>query len=110
MSLTIAIDTARIERISRNLGMICGTIAFDSSYPTGGESASGITGYFTTCYRIICDAKSGYIFEWDKTNSKIIVRYPTDFDASANAIAPEVGNTVNLSSLTGVSFIAIGLI
>lgn len=149
MALTIATDFRTVERISRSAGMISGTIDFDASYPTGGESATGITRYFRTCLRVICDGKSGYTFEWDKTNSKIKVMYvdkvtvttgataaadstsgalitnnaaaETAFRAMGTAVSTdyilgtkdalgEVANTTDLSTLTGVSFIAVGLI
>lgn len=149
MALTIATDFRAVERISRSAGMISGTIDFDASYPTGGESATGITRYFRTCLRVICDGKSGYTFEWDKTNSKIKVMYvdkvtvttgataaadsvsgalitnnaaaETAFRAMGTAVSTdyilgtkdalgEVANTTDLSTLTGVSFIAVGLI
>lgn len=110
MALTVSLDIPKVERISRNLGILTGTIAFDSSYPTGGESASDITGYFKTCLRLVCDSKGGYIFTWDKSNGKIKAFNTTDVDAASDAPGPEVGNGTDLSSLTGVSFIAVGLI
>jgi len=156
MAITVKADMPRVERISRNLGILCGTIDFGSSYPTGGEDATSITGKFRNCLRVICDQKGGYLFEFDKTNSKIKVLYPTNppahahdlvFKANAttnavtvstnslrnasaadvtvagagadggimnttppDAVGAEVGNGTDLSGLTGVSFIAVGLV
>ena len=149
MALTITKDFPAIERISRNMGMLTGTIAFDASYPTGGESATDITKYFKTCLRVVCDGKSGYTFEWDKTNSKLKVMYvdkvtvttgataaadstsgalltdnagaegalramgtaiSTDYILGTKDALGEVADTTDLSTLTGVSFIAVGLV
>lgn len=143
MAVTITKDQPFVERISKNLGMLTGTIAFDASYPTNGESVTDITRYFKTCLRVTCDNKSGYAFEWDKTNSKIKV-FTQGLTTGATAAADstsgallindagaegaframgtaisttyklgamkEVTATTDLSALTGVSFIAIGLV
>ena len=77
MALTIALDFPNAKKIGRGVGILSGTVAFDSSYPTGGESATGITAKFRTCLRLVCDAKQGHVFEWDKTNKKIKALYPT---------------------------------
>lgn len=134
MALTITLDDRFPQRISRSLGILTGVIAFDSSYPTGGELASGITKFFKSCHRLICDAKGGYVFEWDKANGKIKVIAPVNVIASTGVAdanntvmksasatlevagtgtafqqpGVEVLDTTDLSGLTGVSFIAIG--
>jgi len=129
--MVVSLDFPKAQRISRDFGILSGTLAFSSSYSTGGESATDITKYFKECNRVVCDAKGGYIFEWDKTNKKIKVLYPRAASshthtentaatytqnattASANiaaAAGAEVPNGTDLSSLTGVSFIAIGRI
>jgi len=164
MALTVTKDMPQAERISRSLGILTGSIDFDDSYPTGGEDASDISDYFQTCLVIQCEAKSGYIFEYDKTNDKIKVYYPTnpaahshvaftvnatetagdsttfvsitegdgtaqsgikvshaggagsDIDINTDSVTiadsagAEVANGTDLSGLTGVKFIAIGLI
>lgn len=142
MSLTLTKTIPRTERISRNLGVFVGTIAFDSSYPTGGEDTSDITANFKNCLQIQFQGKSGYIFEWDKTNDKVKALTPTKAQAAVTTdkvtivasgaanitdgqsclvdstfrsavdagAADEVANTTNLSTVTGVPFVAIGLI
>jgi len=40
MALTVSLTVPRAERLTNNLGIVTGKISFDSSYPTGGESAS----------------------------------------------------------------------
>ena len=164
MALTVAFDRPRRERISRSLSIITGTIDFDASYPTGGEVLTDITAKFKTLYRITFDQKGGYMFEFDKTNSKVKVYNSSveitpagtnaaatisvgathaggaiELSSNANGAAlgdaggagytgitgvqaaaftgtkvdatkaTEVASTANLSTLTGVSFIAVGL-
>jgi len=150
MALTINFDTDRVERISRNLGILTGTIDFDSSYPTGGELLTGISNKFMRLLRVTFDQKSGYLFEFDKANNKVKVLHPTrqitpsgsNTSESAHThtentaatytqnattgagsahnhtftgatvaanVGTEVPNATDLSGLTGVSFIAVGL-
>jgi len=152
MALTVTLDTPHAERISRNLGILIGTITFDSSYPTGGEPLTpAITGQFMTLLRMTFDQRGGYLFEFDRANKKVKVLHPRAAIASTLAVSTpalaheagattvtstaatmpshaaasctisgvagvaagagaEVPNGTNLSALTGVSFIAVGLI
>ncbi len=73
MALTVTLDSPRVQRISRDYGMMTGTIAFDASYPTGGESLSGISGYFSTMLAISFEGEGGYTYAYDKTNNKVLV-------------------------------------
>lgn len=161
MALTVNLDFPHVIRIGRGVGLLTGTIDFDSSYPTGGEDASDISRYFSSTPKIILESKNGYLFEYDRTNDKIKVYYPSNpaahthdltikdddnaattgvalyFDEDAASVdqrvlfvsptnadgtwrtqsttpsdspGAEVANGTDLSSLTGVAFIAIGLI
>lgn len=74
MSLTITKDGAKVDRISRNLGILTGAIAFDSSYPTGGELITDISKYFKTILQCMFDPNGGYNFEFDKSNNTVLVR------------------------------------
>jgi len=53
-----------------------GTITFDSSYPTGGESITQEKMGFHTVHSITLSSADGYTFEYDKTNEKIIAYNP----------------------------------
>lgn len=137
MSLTVVFDYPRAKRIQRHWGTISGNIAFDSSYPTGGELANAannsISGKFKSCKNIQCTPKSGYHFEYDATNNKIKVMVPVSLiDGGATAGANntvvsansqlelagtgaalqvthiEVLDTANLVALTDVRFVAHG--
>jgi hypothetical protein len=89
--------------LSRDMKIETGTIAFDSSYPTGGES---ITFGFTPAV-VIVESKAGYVFSYDYTNEKVLA-YLADYDAAADGVLIQVGNATNLSALTDVRYVAIG--
>lgn len=48
------------------------TIAFDSSYPTGGESLTAADLGLKTIDLLQVQSKSGLVFEYDYTNSKVL--------------------------------------
>lgn len=75
MALTITLDRKSPARINKGtrLSILTGTIAFDSSYPTGGEDFTGVSKYFRTLQSVILDNTSGYVFAYDETNKKVKV-------------------------------------
>lgn len=81
MALTITsfnkegIDTLQMLK-NRNFGMVVGTIAFDSSYPTGGESAASLAARFRELHLVDIPNQGGYSFEYDYDNDKIKVMLP----------------------------------
>lgn len=89
--------------LARGLNQYFGSVAFDSSYPTGGES---ISLPFTPVLVIIAPT-SGYVFEWDYDNNKIKAFY-ADYDAVADGVLIEVADTTDLSALDDVRFVAFG--
>lgn len=110
MAITVTDYANGAERISQNMGILTGTVAFDTSYPTGGEDTSGISGYFQTCLVIIFIPTAGYVFQYDKANDTVLV-YQSDYSFSADAPLVEVADTTDLSTpLASVQFIAIGFI
>ncbi|MAH44397.1 hypothetical protein CMI37_01115 [Candidatus Pacearchaeota archaeon] len=101
MAITVTKDTVGAERISRNLGVLTGSIAFDSSYPTGGESSTDISGQFRTCLQVMIEPSGGYNFVWDKTNDKIMAYYPSNPAAHTHTITlsgTHAGNAVELTA------------
>lgn len=94
MSLTVSLTVPRAERLTNNLGIVTGTITFDSSYPTGGEDASDISRYFKSLKVVTFNNKGGYVFEYDSTNDKIKVLYPTKSQTSNLAGSVTVTNAV----------------
>jgi hypothetical protein len=85
-----------------------GTIDFDSSYPTGGEALDLASN--TRIETLIAQSKSGYVFEWDAANQKLLAYRQKDPAAAGGAdiALPQVANATDLSAVTGVQFIAIG--
>ena len=89
-----------------NLELVIGSIAFDNSYPTGGE-AIAITGIERIEALDVIGGTGGYSFSWDVTNQKLLAYY-NDYDAGADGAHIQVPNTTDLSALTAVQFVAWG--
>lgn len=82
-------------------------IDFDNSYPTGGESLD-LSSYFKELINVQINPKSGYVFEYDYTNKKVMAYYGDNNNAADGPLI-EVPNATDLSSLTGVRVIAWGI-
>lgn len=88
------------------MNFVTGTIDFDSSYPTGGEDISGIFDQFSNCLGIVFESKDGYTFSADYSGQKVLAYWvDTSTDGAAQA---QVVDTTDLSSITGVRFLAWG--
>jgi len=93
----------------RALKAVTGTIAFDNSYPTGGEDISDIFDLFkgSVIYRIYVEqpiqagAQTGKFVRVDKATKKV------QLFTNAAPFA-EVANASDQSLITGIDFIAIG--
>lgn len=68
-AVTVTLDTPRIERISRNFGMIIGQCDITNYNQTGAE-ITDITKYFQTIKRVIVDGFSDnmYACRWNTTD------------------------------------------
>lgn len=90
------------------------SVAFDASYPTGGLSLKPTDLGFTSAadpeWHIHIGPQAGYIFVYDYTNQKLLAYDQKDPAAAGGAdiALPQVGNTVNLATLTGVRVTAYG--
>jgi hypothetical protein len=105
MAVTV---TKRQSYNTGNVNAVVADIAFDSSYPTGGESLTKTDlGFVTGVEFLLAEPASGYSFEYDHTNEKLIARY-ADYDAAADGALIQVPNTTDLSAVTGVRVIAFG--
>ena len=93
MAIAVTKDFPCSKRIGRNLRSLSGSIAFGSSYPTGGELATAITRYFRSCSQIICEQGGGFLFVFDKVNKKIKVLHPTKAITPAGTNADESAHT-----------------
>ncbi len=123
MALTITIKSLTVIGNKRSS---TGYIAFDSSYPTGGESLVPRNIGLSVIDSISFEPNSGYFFQYDYTNKKVKVYYPTASHthtentaasytqnattaSSSAAAGSEVANGTNLSALTNVRYEAIGV-
>jgi len=104
-SQTYKTDNKFLAHIASRGGFVAGSIAFDNSYPTGGESFD-LRGQFNgkDPYLVLFEANSGYVFQYDYTNRKVKAYYTS---TSGGALV-EVPNAADLSSLTDVRFVAFG--
>ena len=84
------------------------SLAWDSSYPTGGESFTPADAGMDTFHVVSAHQKSGYTFEMDYTNNKILAYY-YDYNGSADAVAIQVANAVDLSGVTSQKVFVIGV-
>lgn len=99
------------QNVSLNVGHRRGVIVdvdFDSSYPTGGESLTASDlGFAGTVDLLLAEPQSGYVFEYDRVNSKLLAYYGDNNNASDGPLI-EVPNTTNLSTVTNVRVFAVG--
>lgn len=104
MALTIAKNTDMRHDIDltlmnrRDLKFVPLTLAFDSSYPTGGEEFS-FDGVSTIVTMIIEDTAL-YTFMYDYVNDKILAYVKTS--------GLQAADTTNLSAQTGIHALLIG--
>lgn len=82
-------------------------ITFDSSYPTGGEPITLADLGLLEVDFCMPAPRLGYVPEWDDANSKMLVYYGDNNNASDGPLV-EVPNTTNLSTLTDVQAIFVG--
>ena len=83
-------------------------LAFDDSYPTGGEAiAAGDVG-LTRIDDAIIAPTDGYVFSWDRTNGKILA-YWVDTTTDGAKMAQVVDTTDINANLTAVLAIFFGL-
>lgn len=106
--MTIKVEaTGKLE--GRTLAIVEGSLDFDTSYPTGGESISDIFNNFVKLSVLLIAPQSGYVFETDYTNKKVKVMY-ANYPAAAAGALIEVPNGTNLSALTSVKYVAVGIV
>lgn len=127
MAATATVDNTLGTFVLGDRRAVIANIDFDASYPTGGESVTPAQfGFVTRIDFLIAEPKGGYTFVYDRANSKLLA-YTTGAahthtentaaaytqnattGASTAAAGSEVANTTNLSTLTGVRVLAIGV-
>lgn len=127
MALTIS---NRVETVFGNKRAITCDIAFDSSYPTGGESLTAADLGMSIIDFCIAEPKGGRAFVYDRANSKLLAynsaaiathvhventagSYTQNADTAAGgavaaAALAQTADTTNLASVTGVRILAFG--
>ena len=94
--------------LSRGAGFDTGTIALDSSYPTGGETLA----FFNNTTLVMCQPRGGYVFDYDITNSKLkallVASQPIAAQSTEMSVLVEASNTKDLSALSDIPFVAFG--
>lgn len=66
-------------------------IAFDNSYPTGGEALTPNTLGLSEAKFVSIAGSNGYLFEYDYTNSKIKALYPTSVTSAIGTVNHSLG-------------------
>lgn len=83
------------------------SIAFDSSYPTGGEPFAPADIGFLTFDFVYAESAVGYIFRYDYTANTLLAYYQ-NVVAGADSALIQVAATTDLSAVTGVRTLIIG--
>lgn len=89
--------------------LVTGKFSFDNSYPTGGESLSGITGAFRECLGILMEqpvltgAQTGKFLRVSGTGTTYVAQLYTNASPFA-----EVANASDQSLVANLKFIAWG--
>jgi len=87
--------------------VIHATIAFDSSYPTGGEAITLADLGLKEVDFCMASPKAGYVPEWDDANSKMLMYWGDNNNASDGPLI-EVADTTNLAAITALQAIFVG--
>lgn len=75
------------------------SIAFDDSYPTGGEGLTGAQLGLVSVDSVQIEPAGGYVFSYDYANKKVIAYYG-DNDAVADGALAQVADKADLSAIT----------
>jgi hypothetical protein len=85
--------------LGRTGQLIIGKIAWDNSYPTGGEALTITDVEYVHHIEVLPTADNDFVWDLSATSPKIKAR--------VSATGAEVANAVDLSALTDVRFVAI---
>lgn len=112
MSATLTPDVRQntsANLAANRLKIQVGTMAFDSSYPTGGESVT-VTN-MNHVAAMLLEPYGGYVFSYDVTNAKVLAYYTNNGSTVASGtptVMIEKSNGGSLAALSAVPYIAIG--
>lgn len=91
---------------NRNIN-IC-DIDFDASYATGGEALTPATVGMQQFDLVLCESAVGYVFRYDYTANTLLA-YWADNNGVADSALIQVPDTTNLSAVTNVRTLIIGV-
>lgn len=110
MGLTVA----QVESDGTARGHVMGDLRFaaidvtpDASWLAAGESLTAANFGLTTLMAVICESKGGYVFTYDRANSKLLA-YRADYDAVADGALVAVPDTTDISAIGAVRLVAFG--
>ena len=87
-----------------NLRPVLVEIAFDSSYPTGGESLTAADVGLSEIEAVFVESQDGLVFAYDYANEKLLA-----YEAgTASAGLDEVDSAQDLSGVTGLRALVFG--
>lgn len=90
--------------------IVYGTVTFDSSYPTGGESFDETQiGLHRLDFLTLNQGEDGFVFHWDKANEKVMAFGQEPTNATAGVIGlSQVAAATDLSNAV-IEFQAFGV-
>lgn len=104
--MAVTVTRIGVPNVAGNLRVGIFQLAFDASYPTGGEALTPADLGLSEIDVLIAEPAGGYTFEYDHTNEKLLARWvDTTTDGAPQA---QVADTTDLSGVTGVRIIAFG--
>lgn len=77
---------------------VAGTLAFDSSYPTGGESLTAANLGLRTIDDIVVEPRSGYTFTYNHTDALLLAYRTATLTPAGTVAAPTFTGTANVGT------------
>jgi hypothetical protein len=106
-TITYKEDKGMVDKCSHGFKLVTGSVAFDASYPTGGEPMDMSKVFPTELHLVLFEAAYGFVFKYEYANKKVVAYY-YDYNAANDGQAIQVPDTTDLSALTQVCFLAVG--
>jgi hypothetical protein len=97
--MAAAVKVIKTFPLGNTSALVLGTVALDSSYPTGGEAITIPDAEYVLDLDFSATAANDFIWDGSGSAPKII--------ANVSATGVEVANTTDLSALTAIRFRAI---
>lgn len=102
MALTITSVTGKQSMGSRRFEVV--DITPDSSWLAAGEALTAATLGFQSIDFMLIESAGGYVFRYDRANSKVLA-YRADYDAVADGALAAVPDTTDISAVTARALI-----